>query len=57
MPEDKFQAQFGTAFVFIKPQVVTDKVKELAMAGLQEAGLKIVKEGSIKAEATILKTE
>ena len=35
---------------FIKPHAVTDKVRELAMAGLKKAGLKIVKERSIKAD-------
>ena len=33
---------------FIEPHAVTDKVKDLAMAGLKKAGLKVV--GSIKAE-------
>ena len=32
------------------PHAVTDKVRELAMAGLEKAGLKVVKEGSIKAD-------
>ena len=32
----------NTAFVFIKPHAVTEKVKEPAMAGPQEAGLEIV---------------
>jgi len=41
----------NSAFVFIKPHAVTDKVKELAKAGLEKFGLKILKEGSIKAEA------
>jgi len=40
----------NSAFVFIKPHAVTDKVKELAKAGLEKHGLKILKEGSIKAE-------
>merc|ERR1740121_3569320 len=40
----------NSAFVFIKPHAVTDKVKELAKAGLEKHGIKIVKEGSIKAE-------
>jgi len=40
----------NSAFVFIKPHAVTDKVKELAKAGLEKHGLKITKEGSIKAE-------
>merc|ERR1719491_1846125 len=40
----------NAAFVFIKPHAVTDKVKELAKAGLQKHNLKILKEGSIKAE-------
>ena len=38
------------AFVFIKPHAVTDKVKELAKAGLEKHGIKILKQGSIKAE-------
>merc|ERR1712066_945523 len=40
----------NSAFVFIKPHAVTDKVKELAKAGLEAAGLKILKSGTIKAE-------
>jgi len=40
----------NAAFVFIKPHAVTDKVKELAKAGLESHGIKILKSGSIKAE-------
>merc|ERR1719440_1270141 len=40
----------NAAFVFIKPHAVTDKVKELVKAGLEAHGIKILKEGSIKAE-------
>merc|ERR1719261_586798 len=40
----------NAAFVFIKPHAVTDKVKELAKAGLEKHGIKILKEGSIKGE-------
>jgi len=40
----------NSAFVFIKPHAVTDKVKELAKAGLEKHGIKILKEGSIKGE-------
>jgi len=40
----------NSAFVFIKPHAVTDKVKELAKSGLEKFGLKILKEGSIKGE-------
>jgi len=40
----------NSAFVFIKPHAVTDKVKELVKAGLEAKGLKILKEGSIKGE-------
>ena len=35
---------------FIKPHAATDKVKDLAMASLKRAGLKNVKECSIKAK-------
>ena len=38
------------AFVFIKPHAVTDKVKDLVKEGLESKGIKITKEGSIKAE-------
>ena len=37
------------AFVFIKP-TVADKAKDLAMVGLKRAGLKVVKESSIKSD-------
>merc|ERR1719380_249725 len=40
----------NSAFVFIKPHAVTDKVKALAKAGLEAKGIKILKEGSIKGE-------
>jgi len=37
----------NSAFVFIKPHAVTPKVKQLAKKGLQEKGIKILKEGSL----------
>merc|ERR1719440_1722664 len=37
----------NSAFVFIKPHAVTDKVKALAKAGLQAKGIKILAEGSL----------
>eukprot|EP00439_Symbiodinium_sp_Y106_P073932 s989_g14.t1 len=40
----------NAAFVFIKPHAMTEKVKELAKTGLQKQGIKILKEGSLKAE-------
>merc|ERR1719456_1139347 len=40
----------NSAFVFIKPHAVTDKVKALAKAGLEKHGIKILKEGKIKGE-------
>merc|ERR1719324_2106739 len=40
----------NSAFVFIKPHAVTDKVKALAKAGLEAKGIRILKEGSIKGE-------
>merc|ERR1719482_2459095 len=40
----------NSAFVFIKPHAVTDKVKALAKAGLEAHGIKILKEGVIKGE-------
>ena len=40
----------NAAFVFIKPHAMTEKVKELAKTGLQKHGIKILKEGSLKAE-------
>jgi nucleoside diphosphate kinase len=40
----------NSAFVFIKPHAVTDKVKACAKAGLEKAGIKILKQGTIKAE-------
>jgi nucleoside diphosphate kinase len=41
----------NSAFVFIKPHAVTDKVKACAKAGLEAHGIKILKQGTIKAEA------
>merc|ERR1719327_1382618 len=40
----------NSAFVFIKPHAVTDKVKELVKAGLEAKDIKILKQGSIKGE-------
>jgi nucleoside diphosphate kinase len=40
----------NTAFVFIKPHAVTDKVKELVKTTLEAKGITIKKEGSIEAE-------
>jgi len=40
----------NSAFVFIKPHAVTDKVKALVKEGLEAKGIKIRKEGSIKGE-------
>eukprot|EP00929_Paragymnodinium_shiwhaense_P012574 TRINITY_DN1198_c0_g2_i1.p2 TRINITY_DN1198_c0_g2~~TRINITY_DN1198_c0_g2_i1.p2 ORF type:complete len:575 (-),score=237.73 TRINITY_DN1198_c0_g2_i1:268-1992(-) len=40
----------NSAFVFIKPDAVTDKVKDLVKATLKEKGLKIVKQGTLKSE-------
>merc|ERR1711920_753861 len=40
----------NSAFVFIKPHAVTDKVRELAKAGLEKHGIKILKQGKIKGE-------
>mmetsp|Transcript_64637 Transcript_64637/g.127789 ORF Transcript_64637/g.127789 Transcript_64637/m.127789 type:complete len:639 (+) Transcript_64637:93-2009(+) len=37
----------NSAFVFIKPHAVTDKVKQLARKGLEGRGIKILKEGSL----------
>merc|ERR1711881_770194 len=37
----------NSAFVFIKPHAVTNKVKQLAKAGLQAKGIKILAEGSL----------
>lgn len=37
----------NTAFVFVKPHAVTDKVKSLVKAGLQARGLTILAEGSL----------
>jgi len=46
----KDQGGVNSAFVFIKPHAVTDKVKALAKAGLKAKGIKILKEGSLKGE-------
>jgi len=43
-------AKMHTAFVFIKPHAVTDKVKTLVKDKLTEGGLTIKSEGAIKAE-------
>eukprot|EP00929_Paragymnodinium_shiwhaense_P012571 TRINITY_DN1198_c0_g1_i4.p1 TRINITY_DN1198_c0_g1~~TRINITY_DN1198_c0_g1_i4.p1 ORF type:complete len:574 (-),score=231.09 TRINITY_DN1198_c0_g1_i4:222-1943(-) len=40
----------NSAFMFIKPDAVTDKVKELVEKTLKEKGLKIVKKGNLKSE-------
>lgn len=40
----------NSAFVFIKPHAVTDKVKELMKSGLAEHGITIVQEGALDAE-------
>eukprot|EP00931_Biecheleriopsis_adriatica_P021647 TRINITY_DN140_c0_g1_i3.p1 TRINITY_DN140_c0_g1~~TRINITY_DN140_c0_g1_i3.p1 ORF type:complete len:343 (-),score=85.44 TRINITY_DN140_c0_g1_i3:423-1391(-) len=40
----------NSAFVFIKPHAVTDKVKKLARDCLKAKGIKILKEGSLKGE-------
>jgi nucleoside diphosphate kinase len=40
----------NSAFVFVKPAAVTDKMKELVKDTLEKKGLKILKEGSIEAE-------
>eukprot|EP00746_Dinoflagellata_sp_MGD_P140364 gnl/MRDRNA2_/MRDRNA2_73621_c0_seq2.p1 gnl/MRDRNA2_/MRDRNA2_73621_c0~~gnl/MRDRNA2_/MRDRNA2_73621_c0_seq2.p1 ORF type:complete len:328 (+),score=90.47 gnl/MRDRNA2_/MRDRNA2_73621_c0_seq2:96-1079(+) len=37
----------NSAFVFIKPHAVTDKVKALAKSGLEAKGIKILAEGSL----------
>merc|ERR1719389_1083002 len=37
----------NSAFVFIKPHAVTDKVKALAKAGLEAKGIKVLAEGSL----------
>jgi nucleoside diphosphate kinase len=39
----------NTAFVFLKPAAVTDKMKELVKTTLESKGIKIVKDGSIDA--------
>mmetsp|Transcript_48970 Transcript_48970/g.131053 ORF Transcript_48970/g.131053 Transcript_48970/m.131053 type:complete len:450 (-) Transcript_48970:49-1398(-) len=39
----------NSAFVFIKPHAVTDKVKELVKENLEKKGIEIKKEGSIEA--------
>jgi len=40
----------NTAFVFIKPHAVTDKVKALVKEGLEARGIKITSEGSLSSE-------
>merc|ERR1719259_1129553 len=40
----------NAAFVFIKPHAVTEKVKDLAKAGLEAKGIKILGEGSLSGE-------
>jgi len=40
----------NSAFVFIKPHAVTDKVKALAKSGLQAKGITILSEGSLSGE-------
>eukprot|EP00440_Ansanella_granifera_P012753 gb/GFBE01013854.1/.p1 GENE.gb/GFBE01013854.1/~~gb/GFBE01013854.1/.p1 ORF type:complete len:321 (+),score=123.31 gb/GFBE01013854.1/:1-963(+) len=47
-PKDAVQT--NSAFVFIKPHAVTDKVKELARKGLKANGIRILKEGSLSGE-------
>merc|ERR1719379_977679 len=39
----------NSAFVFLKPAAVTDKMKELVKSTLEAKGLKVLKEGSIAA--------
>jgi len=39
----------NSAFVFLKPAAVTDKMKELATKTFEEKGIKVLKEGSIAA--------
>jgi diadenosine tetraphosphate (Ap4A) HIT family hydrolase/nucleoside diphosphate kinase len=43
-------AALNSAFLFIKPDAVTDKVKELVEKTLKEKGLKIIKKGTLKSE-------
>uniref|UniRef100_A0A7S3X5Z4 Nucleoside-diphosphate kinase n=1 Tax=Strombidinopsis acuminata TaxID=141414 RepID=A0A7S3X5Z4_9SPIT len=43
-------AKTSSAFVFIKPHAVTDKVKQLVMERFKSEGIGIVSEGAIKAE-------
>merc|ERR1719197_1175128 len=40
----------NSAFVFLKPAAVTDKMKELVTATFEKKGLKVLKEGEIKAD-------
>jgi nucleoside diphosphate kinase len=40
----------NTAFVFLKPAAVTDKMKELMTATFEKKGLRVLKEGQIKAD-------
>merc|ERR1719191_2424874 len=43
-------ALLNSAFVFLKPAAVTDKMKELVKETFEKKGIKIVKEGQIDAE-------
>jgi len=49
-PEIEAAAEKHSAFVFIKPHAVTDKVKYLMNLKLRCSGIKVVSEGEIKAE-------
>merc|ERR1719380_530851 len=40
----------NSAFVFLKPAAVTDKMKELVKETFEKKGVKVLKEGSIEAE-------
>merc|ERR1719218_385437 len=40
----------NSAFVFLKPAAVTDKMKELVTATFEKKGIKVLKEGEIKGE-------
>jgi len=42
--------EMNSAFVFIKPHAVTDKVKDLAKQGLEARGIRILTEGSLTGE-------
>merc|ERR1719191_2388550 len=43
-------ALLNSAFVFLKPAAVTDKMKELVKETFEKKGIKVIKEGSIDAE-------